>query len=120
MNTTKFVVLILCMVLYSIVHAAAAQPEVLLGITTDLDKGEITIEVASSGCTTKADFCFEYKDQVLTVIRKQRDTCKAMPEKIRLTFKLKDVGVDPNTPFRISNAFVVNENSAHFMSDSNK
>ena len=93
---------------FSVVQGTAEQQEVLLGFSTDWEKGEITIEVASSGCTKKEDFRFEYKENTLTVIRKQRDACKAMPEKISLTFKLKEIGIDPNTPFRISNLFMVN------------
>ena len=102
------------MLFFCLIQAAAEQPEVLLGFSTDFEKGEITIEVASSGCTKKEDFRFEYKNSVLTVIRKERDACKAMPEKISLTFKLKEIGIDPHTPFQISNQFITNENIANF------
>jgi hypothetical protein len=101
----------ICTILFlSAGSVVAEQPEKLLGISTDFDKGEITIEVASSGCTQKEDFRFELKDNVLTIFRKQRDACKAMPEKIAFTFKLKDLGIDPNKPFRIGNLFIVNHN----------
>jgi hypothetical protein len=88
----------------------AEQPETLLGISTDFDKGEITIEVASSGCTKKEDFHFELKDNVLTVFRKQRDACKAMPKKTSFTFNLKDLGIGPHQRFRVGNLFIVNHN----------
>jgi hypothetical protein len=108
----KIIALWICFLILlfvTISHAVAEQQEVLLGFSTNFEKGEITIEVASSGCTKKEDFRFEYKGNILTIIRKQRDACKAMPEKISLTFTLKEIGIDPHTPFRISNAFMVNE-----------
>jgi hypothetical protein len=89
--------------------AAAEQPEVLLGVSLDFDKGQITLEVASSGCTKKEDFRLEYANRVLTVIRKERDACKAMPQKIALTFPLKEIGIAPHTAFRIANTFIANE-----------
>lgn len=88
----------------------AEQIETLLGFSTDFDKSEITIEVAGSGCTQAKDFRFEVKDNVLTVFRKQRDTCKAMPRKTSFTFTLKELGIDPHKRFRIANPFVVNHN----------
>ncbi|MBN1797571.1 MAG: hypothetical protein JW822_03280 [Spirochaetales bacterium] len=115
MKTIYAVVFIGTGLFFGITHATAEQPEVLLGLSMDFEKEEITIEVVSTGCTTKADFRFEYKDNVLTIIRKQPDTCKAMPDKITLTFKLKDLGIDPRTPFRISNTFLANENAANFL-----
>jgi hypothetical protein len=101
----------LCVILFFIAGPVVAeQPEKLLGISTDFDKGEITIEVASSGCTQKEDFRFELKDNVLTIFRKKRDACKAMPKKNGFTFKLKDLGIDPHKPFRVDNLFIVNHN----------
>jgi hypothetical protein len=109
----------LCVFTFAILVFCASQAvaeqqevlqEVLLGVSTDFEKGEITLAVASSGCTKEKDFLFEYKENVLTIIRKERDACKAMPQKIQLTFKLKDIGIDPNTRFKIANPFIVNEN----------
>ena len=91
------------------VSAVAEQSEVLLGVSMDFDKKQITLEVVSTGCTKKEDFRFEYSNTVLTVIRKERDSCKAMPDKIGLTYPLKEIGLDPHTPFRISNSFVAND-----------
>lgn len=95
-------------------QVSAEQPETLLGFSTDFNKGEITIEVVSSGGTQKEDFRFKFKDNTLTIIRKQRDVCKAMPEKISLVYKLKEIGIDPHKPFRVSNSFIVNHNIASF------
>jgi hypothetical protein len=115
MKTFKHTLCIFTVLFFSISSAAAEQPEILLGVSLDIEKGEITIEVVSTGCTSEADFRFEYKDNVLTIIRKQVDTCKAMPQKIRLTFKLQDIGIDPRTPFRISNVFIADESVANFI-----
>jgi hypothetical protein len=92
--------------------AAAEQPEVLLGVSTDFDKGEITFDVIASGCTKKDDFRFDYRNYVLTVIRLRPDACKAMPEKIGIAFQLQEVGIDRHTPFTISNPFIVNHHLA--------
>lgn len=89
--------------------AAAEQPEVLLGVSMDFDAQQITLQMVSSGCTRKEDFRFEFSNGVLTVIRKERDACKAMPRKHAYTFSLTEVGIDRHTPFRFSNTFIVNE-----------
>lgn len=108
----------ICFMIYlfiiaGISQAFAEEPEVLLGISTDFDKKELTIEVASSGCTMKGDFRFHYKDNVLTFIRIRRDDCKAMPQKIKLTYPLQAIGISPHQPFSLSNKFIVNENIAN-------
>lgn len=92
--------------------AAAPQEEVLLGLATDYDKGELTIHVVSTGCTKKADFRLEFKDGVLKVLRVTPDYCKAMPEKIALVFTLRDLGIGANTAFRLANKLVANPNLA--------
>ncbi len=113
MKTKRLILLLAGLAVFLAAPAAAEQKEVLLGISTDFEKGELAIEVVSTGCTKKEDFRFEFKDNVLTVIRKERDACKAMPEKIRLTYKLREIGIDPNKPFRVSNELIVNENLAN-------
>lgn len=113
MQCTRWLAAVItCVALWA--TAAAATPlEPLLGISTDLDRKEITFEVVASGCTKKEDFRFEYTNHVLTVIRLRPDSCKAMPQKIDLTFKLAEVGIDPYIPFTIANPFLVNEHIAH-------
>lgn len=113
MRVVKFCFLTLLMIALMVNMALAERPEVLLGISTDFNKGEITIEVTSSGCTMKGDFRFDFKENVLTIIRTRRDDCKAMPKKINLTYSLKEVGISPHQPFSISNKFIVNENIAN-------
>jgi len=83
--------------------AAADEMEVLLGISTDVGKGELTIEVVSNGCTGAGDFRFTLRKNVLTIFRTRPDDCKRVPEKIRLTFKLREIGIDPHRPFRVAN-----------------
>lgn len=92
--------------------ALAEQKEVLLGLTTDFDKETLTIEVASSGCTESKDFRLDFADNVLTVFRTRRDACKAMPGRLSLTYPLREAGIGPHKPFRVGNAFLVNENLA--------
>ncbi len=108
--TVILAVLALCLATAAV---AAERKEVLLGITTDSGRGELAIEVVSTGCTKAEDFRFELKDGVLTVFRKVPDTCKAMPEKVRLTFKLRDIGLDPRKPFRLANEIQANGNLAN-------
>jgi len=83
--------------------AASAEREVLLGISTDIRNGELTIEVVSNGCTEAGDFRFTLKKDVLTIFRTRPDDCKRVPERIRLTFKLREIGIDPDRPFRVAN-----------------
>lgn len=101
-----------CFLLFA-ASAYSAQPEELLGVSLNSEKKEITIDVASSGCTRKEDFRFEMRDNTLTVLRLQRDACKAAHTKLRLAYSLKEAGIDPHKPFRIANSFVVSEFSAN-------
>ena len=86
----------------------AGSVEKLIGLTCDFDKGEITIHVVTSGCTTKNDFTFEIKNDSLTVIRKKPDECKAMESVIQFAYSLKEAGINPNRPFVVVNRFIVN------------
>lgn len=105
MRWTAVAVVLLCL---WFAPAAAEQPEVLLGVSMDFDKGQITLEVVSSGCTKKQDLRFEFSNNVLTVFRKERDSCKAMPSKVGFAYPLQEIGINPHAPFRISNAFIAN------------
>ena len=88
--------------------AVADEAEVLMGISTDFDKQELTIQVASSGCTARADFLFEFKDEILTIHRKKKDECKAMESAVSLTFSLKEAGLEANKSFKLGNRLIVN------------
>ena len=92
--------------------AAAEQVEALLGLSMDFDTQQITLQVVSTGCTRREDFRFDVSGDVLTVIRKERDACKAVPRKQAYTFPLGEVGIGPHTRFKIANPFIVNERLA--------
>jgi hypothetical protein len=92
--------------------AADERPETLLGVATDFDAGKVTFEVASNGCTARKDFRGELKDGTLTLIRLGRDSCKRMPERMKITFTLAELGLTASKPFAVGNRFVVNENLA--------
>ncbi|MET0272670.1 MAG: hypothetical protein ABW360_06735 [Phenylobacterium sp.] len=68
----------------------------------------LTLQVASGGCTTKADFAFyvERKDGAVTLSfgRKRLDTCKSFAMgKTELTFTWAELGVDEATPVFLLN-----------------
>jgi hypothetical protein len=88
--------------------AYCVNPENLLGITLDYEKGEITIHVVSSGCTQKNDFKFDMKNDTLSVVRIRRDECKAMGSEVQFVYSLKEAGINPNKPFIIRNKFIAN------------
>lgn len=107
----KATVLILCACLFAApVWAGEGQPELLLGVTTDFDAGQIVFQVASGGCTTKEDFRFEFKNDTLTIFRMRGDYCKAMPHKVPITFALEELGISPHRPFALGNRIIVNQN----------
>lgn len=89
--------------------AGGGKPATLLGLSTDFDAGKVTFEVASSGCTSKADFRAELAGGTLTLVRERTDTCKAMPFRTKIEFTLKELGLSPHQPFRLGNELVVNE-----------
>lgn len=88
--------------------AYCVNPENLLGLKLDYEKGEITIHVVSSGCTQKNDFKFDIKSDTLTVVRIRRDECKAMGSEVQFVYTLKEAGINPNKPFIIRNKFIAN------------
>ena len=92
--------------------AGAGEPELLLGLSLDGGAGRLVIEVASSGCTSKGDFTFERQGEVVTVVRRARDACKAMPSRARLEFTFAEAGLEAGKPIRVGNRFVGDELSA--------
>lgn len=108
MKTLRTALFVFMFVLSIIPIAHASEADDLLGVSLDFEKKEITISVATSGCTQKGDFLFEMKDDVLYIIRTNRDSCKAMQSKSRFTYSLKEAGISPNKPFKIANRFIAN------------
>ncbi len=104
---------VFCMVMLVCASTVFAEErEALLGVTTDFSASTITFDVVGSGCTDKSSFRMDFSNNVLTVFRTRRDTCKAMPEKTPLTYTLDEVGINPHKPFAIANPFLANENLA--------
>lgn len=71
----------------------------------------IVIEVASNGCTAKADFAFyvERKGEAVTLAfgRKRLDTCKSFAlGKIKLSFTYEELGLAGRTPVFLLNPLV--------------
>jgi hypothetical protein len=107
----KKIAIAICLLLLAMsTQAKAEQLENLLGLETDFDAKEIVLVVASSGCTNKGDFRVEVKDEVLTVYRLQRDSCKRMPFRERIVFSLEELGLSPHKPFALGNSLVANVN----------
>ncbi len=107
-KTMRTAFLVIGLLVLSTSAALAGEVEVLLGISTDFEKQELTLQVASSGCTAKGDFLFEYKDGVLTISRTKKDECKAMESVVSLTYTLKEAGIEANKPFQLGNKLIVN------------
>lgn len=107
----KKIGIVICLLLFVLTtQAGAEQLEDLLGLETNFDSKQIVLVVANSGCTSKGDFRVEVKDETLTVYRLQRDSCKRMPFRERITFSLDELGLSPHKPFALGNRIVVNEN----------
>lgn len=103
--------IIFCM-LFIILAASTARAEfreTLLGLQTDFRAKTLTIEVMGSGCTDESYFRLEFANDLLTIYRLKRDACKAAPMKTSITYRLDELGIDPNKPFRVGNPFIVNE-----------
>jgi hypothetical protein len=71
----------------------------------------LTIQVASNGCTAKADFAayVERKENMMTVSfgRKRIDTCKSFAMgKTQLSFSWAELGVEARTPLFLLNPLV--------------
>jgi hypothetical protein len=59
--------------------------------------------VSSTGCTDKSYFSFALEGDVLIFKRIKRDTCKAMPRRDTITYSLDELGIKPESSFRIGN-----------------
>jgi hypothetical protein len=74
----------------------------------DAGREALTIRVASSGCTTKADFAFyvERRGEAVTLAfgRKKLDACRSFAAgHIDLRFTWAELGVGPRTPVFLLN-----------------
>jgi hypothetical protein len=82
--------------------------ENLLGLSFNYEKSELTATVVSNGCTMKEDFTIEQNSNQLTIRRKKRDECKALPEPVSISWAFKEAGIDPNRAYTIENNFIAN------------
>jgi len=89
------------------------RTEKLLGVSFNYDKKEISIQVVSSGCTVKTDFQFNVSNNIITIIRKKRDECKAMPGMTSFTYTFLETGLSPDKAYTIKNKFIANPNLAN-------
>ncbi len=89
------------------------RTEKLLGVSFNYNSKEITIDVVSTGCTVKNDFQFKVSNNIITVIRKKRDECKSIPEKISLTYSFTEAGLSADKTYTIKNRFIANPNLAN-------
>jgi hypothetical protein len=94
--------LLLAAVLLSPVEAGGG-PEIVFGVNTEGDPSKVTFRVASSGCTTRADFRVDVKDGVLSLVRLRRDACKAMPHAVSIAIPLSELGLRPGQRFTLAN-----------------
>ena len=90
-----------------------SRTEKLLGLSFNYDKKEISIQVVSTGCTVKTDFQFKVSNNIITIIRKKRDECKAMPEMASFTYSFLETGLSPDKTYTIKNKFIANPNLAN-------
>ena len=89
-----------------------AAGEKLIGFTFNYEKNEVALTVITTGCTGKSDFSFNVQGKMITVLRKKKDECKAMPEAVIFTYSLKEAGLDANKEYTVNNFFIANPNLA--------
>ena len=103
-----FFAITICLVLLNGFVTREEDPEKLSGVSFDYVKKEISIIVVSNGCTQKSDFQFKIEKNNITIIRKKKDNCKAMPEPKQIMFSFKETGIDENKTYTIKNRFLAN------------
>jgi len=89
--------------------AWAEQAESIFGLAVDAEAKTVSIVVSSSGCTDKSYFSFALEGDVLIFKRIKRDACKAMPSRQAVTYSLEELGIKPESSFRIGNPITLTE-----------
>ncbi len=87
--------------------------ETISAIAFNYDQEELTVTLVSNGCTVKADFIFEQNSSMLTIVRKKKDECKAVPQAITISWTFKEAGIDANRTYNIQNGFTANPFTAN-------
>jgi hypothetical protein len=117
----KMIYALLCtLVLFSCRSAVPlnkTETENILSVSFDYDKQEFRITVVSNGCTVKEDFSIQQNKNQITVVRKKKDNCKAMPEPLNISWSFKEAGIDPAGTYSIQNLFIANPNIANIRSN---
>jgi hypothetical protein len=90
-----------------------AASETISAIVFNYDQEELTVTLVSNGCTVKEDFRFEQNNSNLSIIRKRKDECKAVPQAITISWTFKEAGIDPNRTYSIQNGFTANPFTAN-------
>jgi hypothetical protein len=67
----------------------------------------LMLRVASTGCTTKADFAFyvghDGRDETISFARKRLDVCRAAPRVVELSFGYDELGLAGTGTVRLLN-----------------
>lgn len=88
-------------------QSSGNQPEKLFGFNCNPEAGVLSITVSTNGCTSAKDFQFKINGANLTIIRTNKDYCKAVPRLIIFTYKMKDIGLNPNKTYSITNKLYI-------------
>lgn len=87
--------------------------ETISAIVFNYDEENLIVTLVSNGCTVKADFIIEQNNSALTIVRKRKDECKAVPQAITISWTFKEAGIDPNRTYSIQNGFTANPFTAN-------
>lgn len=87
--------------------------ENISSVLFDYDKQELTITVFSNGCTVKEDLSIQLNKSQITVVRRKKDDCKAMPQALSINWSFKEAGIDPDITYSIRNMFIANPHIAN-------
>jgi hypothetical protein len=113
MSGTMRAVVVAAAVLWAVAaRAGDGKPEKLLGLSADGEKGQVTFEVWTGGCTQKAHFRVARTGSELTLVRTQRDSCKMMPQRSTVSFTFAELGLKPHEAFTVANRFVADPEEA--------
>jgi hypothetical protein len=87
----------------------SGELETLHGVVAD--SSGLVLKVASTGCTTKADFNFyvgQDRDRTVAFARKRLDVCKAAPSVVAVRFSYEELGLAGAGTLRLLNPVQAN------------
>ncbi|MEN6438082.1 MAG: hypothetical protein ABFD97_05825 [Syntrophobacter sp.] len=109
MKVIALIVTAILLALATPFQARAQQPERIYGFEANAEAKTISIVVSSTGCTDKSYFSFAVEGDILTFKRVKRDSCKAMPSRETIRYTLDELGIKPESSFRIGNPISLTE-----------